>query len=147
MSLFNSRTLVTTLLLTLSLALPAPQNAPRGEKNICNDGELAAGNPRAAFFRKLVDGSDYKNHKRVPSPKDCPIKVGIVGGGVAGLYAAILLDSLDIDYDIHEASDRIGGRVFTYRFNQEAWDRSTPSDPAYYDYYVSDPEISSGFGG
>jgi NADPH-dependent 2,4-dienoyl-CoA reductase/sulfur reductase-like enzyme len=147
MSLFNSRTLVTALLLTLSLALPAPQNAPRGEKNICNDGELAAGNPRAAFFRKLVDGSDYKNHKRVPSPKDCPIKVGIVGGGVAGLYAAILLDSLDIDYDIHEASDRIGGRVFTYRFNQEAWDKSTPSDPAYYDYYVSDLEISSGFGG
>ncbi|KAL5586884.1 hypothetical protein FOVSG1_012020 [Fusarium oxysporum f. sp. vasinfectum] len=62
------------------------------------------------------------------------MKVGIVGG-VAGLYAAVLLDSLDIDYDIHEASDRIGRRVFTYRFNQEAWDKSTPSDPAYYDYY------------
>ncbi|KAH7240664.1 uncharacterized protein BKA55DRAFT_596088 [Fusarium redolens] len=67
------------------------------------------------------------------------MKVGIVGG-VAGLYAAVLLDSLDIDYDIHEASDRIGRRVFTYRFNQEAWDKSTPSDPAYYDYYMNDLE-------
>jgi monoamine oxidase len=66
---------------------------------------------------------------------------------VAGLYAAILLDSLDIDYDIHEASDRTGGRVFTYRFDQEAWDKSTPSDPAYYDYYVSGLELSIGFGG
>ncbi|EOO00388.1 putative l-amino acid oxidase protein [Phaeoacremonium minimum UCRPA7] len=63
------------------------------------------------------------------------MKVGIIGAGAAGLYAAMLLDSLDIDYDIHEASDRIGGRIFTYRFDQEAWDNSTPDDPEYYDYY------------
>ncbi|KAM5361872.1 hypothetical protein ACJA88_014290 [Fusarium oxysporum] len=133
MPLVNSHLLVTALFLVQSIALP--QNVPSVAKNICNDGELAAGNPRAAFFRKLVDGSDYKSHKRAPSPKDCPMKVGIVGGGVAGLYAGMLLDSLGIDYDIHEACDRIGGRVFTYRFDQEAWDKSTPSDPAYYDYY------------
>ncbi|KAL1848916.1 hypothetical protein Daus18300_013425 [Diaporthe australafricana] len=47
----------------------------------------------------------------------------------------MLLDSLGIDYDIHEGSDRIGGRIFTHRFNQTAWDKSTPDDPAYYDYY------------
>jgi hypothetical protein len=145
MPLVNSHLLVTALFLVQSIALP--QNIPSVAKNICNDGELAAGNPRAAFFRKLVDGSDYKSHKRAPSPKDCPMKVGIVGGGVAGLYAGMLLDSLGIDYDIHEASDRIGGRVFTYRFDQEAWDKSTPSDPAYYDYYVNDLELSRRSGG
>lgn len=46
-------------------------------------------------------------------------KVGIISGGTAGLYAAIILDSLDIDYEILEASDRIGGRVYTHRFDEE----------------------------
>ncbi|KAF9875231.1 l-amino acid oxidase [Colletotrichum karsti] len=63
------------------------------------------------------------------------MKVGIIGGGAAGLYAGILLDSLGIDYDIHEVSDRIGGRIYTYHFDKETWDNSTPADGAYYDYY------------
>lgn len=49
----------------------------------------------------------------------------------------MLLDTLGIEYDIYEASDRIGGRIYTHRFDQEAWDKSTPDEPAYYDYYVS----------
>ncbi|KAI9573041.1 hypothetical protein HD554DRAFT_2167323 [Boletus coccyginus] len=43
-------------------------------------------------------------------------KVGILGAGIGGLYTALILDSLDIEYEILEASDRIGGRIFTYRF-------------------------------
>lgn len=139
MSFFTIRSLVTALLLGNALALPAheAETATKSPKDICNDGKLAAGNPRAAFFRKLVGDSAYSNHSRCPSPKDGPFKVGIIGGGVAGLYAAMILDSLDIDYDIHEASGRVGGRIFTHRFDQAAWDKSTPEDPAYYDYYVS----------
>lgn len=139
MLISTSHTLFTALLATQAFALPAPEakQPTKSNKNICNDGKLAAENPRAAFFRKLVDDSGYRNHSRVQTSKDCPMKVGIIGGGVAGLYAAMLLDSLDIDYDIHEASDRVGGRVYTYHFDQEAWDKSTPEDPAYYDYYVS----------
>ncbi|KAK1962107.1 L-amino acid oxidase [Colletotrichum sublineola] len=137
MSLFNPRTFVTALLLAPTLALPTSESKPARleERNICNDGKLAAENPRAAFFRKTVDGSCYTNYSKVPTPKDVPLKVGIIGGGAAGLYAAILLDSLGIDYDIHEVSDRIGGRIYTYHFDQETWDKSTPNDPAYYDYY------------
>ncbi|GKT47603.1 putative bifunctional amine oxidase [Colletotrichum spaethianum] len=137
MPLLNPRTLVAALLLAQTLALPAVESKPARleERNICNDGELAAANPRAAFFRKIVDGSCYTNSSKVPTPKDVPLKVGIIGGGAAGLYAAILLDSLGIDYDIHEVSDRIGGRIYTYHFDQETWDKSTPNDPAYYDYY------------
>ncbi|MFM1999761.1 MAG: hypothetical protein RL204_1708, partial [Bacteroidota bacterium] len=37
--------------------------------------------------------------------------VGIVGAGVAGLYAAYLLSQKGINVQIFEASDRIGGRV------------------------------------
>ena len=142
MSLIKSHTFITALLLAQSLALPTSNVTQPAveESNICNNGELAAGNPRAAFFRKLVHESDYSSYTKVPTPKDVPMKVGIIGGGAAGLYAAMLLDSLDIDYDIHEASDRIGGRIYTYRFDQQAWDKSTPNDPDYYDYYVSDSE-------
>ncbi|KAK2033552.1 L-amino acid oxidase [Colletotrichum zoysiae] len=137
MSPFNPRTLATALLLAQTFALPTPESKSfrLEERSICNDGKLAAENPRAAFFRKTVDGSCYTNSSKVPTPKDVPLKVGIIGGGAAGLYAAILLDSVGIDYDIHEVSDRIGGRIYTYHFDQETWDKSTPNDPAYYDYY------------
>ncbi|TID01549.1 putative bifunctional amine oxidase [Colletotrichum higginsianum] len=137
MSLLNPRTLVAALLLAPTFALPASEAKPARleERNIGNDGELAAANPRAAFFRKVVDDSCYTNSSKVPTPKDIPLKVGIIGGGAAGLYAAILLDSLGIDYDIHEVSGRVGGRVYTHHFDQQAWDQSTPDDPAYYDYY------------
>ncbi|KAK1624992.1 hypothetical protein BDP81DRAFT_474713 [Colletotrichum phormii] len=70
-------------------------------------------------------------------------KVGIVGGGVAGLFTALLLDwlnkelgkqsgeeeYLDIDYDILEAAgeERLGGRLYTYRFSG--------SDGGVHDYY------------
>lgn len=46
--------------------------------------------------------------------------VCIIGCGIAGLYTAMLLDSLEIpslSYDILEASDRIGGRVRTHYFS------------------------------
>ncbi|KIK22541.1 hypothetical protein PISMIDRAFT_102332, partial [Pisolithus microcarpus 441] len=43
-------------------------------------------------------------------------KVGILGAGVGGLYTALMLDSLDIEYEILEASDHVGGRLSTYKF-------------------------------
>ncbi|OAX41858.1 hypothetical protein K503DRAFT_436190 [Rhizopogon vinicolor AM-OR11-026] len=52
-------------------------------------------------------------------------KVGILGAGVGGLYTALMLDSLDIKYEILEASDRTGGRLFTHKFE----------DGGKYDYY------------
>lgn len=40
--------------------------------------------------------------------------IGIVGGGFAGMYAGLILQSLDIDCEIYEASDRVGGRIDTW---------------------------------
>lgn len=46
------------------------------------------------------------------------LNVGIVGGGMAGMYAALLLDELGIKHHIFEASgERVGGRVLTHYFN------------------------------
>ncbi|MFV1630244.1 MULTISPECIES: flavin monoamine oxidase family protein [unclassified Phaeobacter] len=40
-------------------------------------------------------------------------KVAIIGGGLAGLNAARLLDQAGIDYQLFEARDRLGGRILT----------------------------------
>lgn len=41
-------------------------------------------------------------------------KIGIIGGGMAGLLTSLLLDSVGIhDWHIHESSQRIGGRIRT----------------------------------
>ncbi|KDQ10963.1 hypothetical protein BOTBODRAFT_469085 [Botryobasidium botryosum FD-172 SS1] len=50
--------------------------------------------------------------------------VGIIGAGAAGLYTAMILDSLDIPYDILEASTRIGGRINTYHFQGSGSDNA-----------------------
>ena len=68
----------------------------------------------------------------LPSPRqgsehralgDPPITVGIIGAGAAGLYASLIINSLDdprITYEIFDANpmrDRKGGgRLYTYKF-------------------------------
>ncbi|KAG1873113.1 hypothetical protein F4604DRAFT_1681177 [Suillus subluteus] len=45
-----------------------------------------------------------------------PGTVGILGAGVSGLYTALILDSLNIEYEILEASNCTGRRLLTYNF-------------------------------
>lgn len=52
--------------------------------------------------------------------------VGILGAGVGGLYTALILQSLNVSYEVIEASNRTGGRLFTHKF----------SDGGFYDYFV-----------
>lgn len=56
------------------------------------------------------------------APED-PVKVGIIGAGGAGLYAALIIDSLKdarITYDIFDADPmegrKGGGRLYTHNF-------------------------------
>ncbi|KAF9560294.1 amine oxidase [Agrocybe pediades] len=53
--------------------------------------------------------------------------VGILGAGVGGLYTALMLESLGIPFEILEASDRVGGRLYTHKFTGEQAGK--------YDYY------------
>lgn len=50
------------------------------------------------------------------SPKLLP--VCIIGAGMAGLYTAMIFESLGISYHIVDADarERVGGRMFTYYF-------------------------------
>lgn len=48
------------------------------------------------------------------------IRVAVIGAGLAGLSAAFELRKLGFDITLYEAlRDRIGGRVYTYYFNEE----------------------------
>lgn len=59
--------------------------------------------------------------------------VAIIGGGVSGLYAAMMLaGNYGFKVDVIEASDRIGGRLYTHRFDNNA---TAPSGE--WDYFVS----------
>lgn len=48
--------------------------------------------------------------------------VGVVGAGMAGLYASLILQDLDLQHDVIEASSRPGGRVHTRRFTPNEGD-------------------------
>ena len=51
--------------------------------------------------------------KKLQDPLD-KTTVGIIGGGFAGLYAGLILQSLGIDCELFEASERVGGRIDTW---------------------------------
>ena len=67
-----------------------------------------------------------------PTPEPEPLAphpVCILGAGAAGLYIAMILDDLDIDYELMEGSGRTGGRLYTHKF---------PKNTGDYQYYVID---------
>jgi protoporphyrinogen oxidase len=65
-------------------------------------------------------------------------KVGIIGSGAAGMFTAMIFDylndkfkGLNVEYEILEADDKVGGRLFTYKFPEK--DPNYPIGP--HDYY------------
>lgn len=105
---------------------------------------VSAGSARSAFSRWLLanHGSSYfatvEKHRSRPNAgrfqqdfsADSPATptaeplVGIVGGGFAGLFAGLLLQSLGIECEVFESSDRVGGRIFTWYSSDYS-----PNDP------------------
>ncbi|MCZ6674828.1 MAG: FAD-dependent oxidoreductase, partial [Verrucomicrobia bacterium] len=58
-------------------------------------------------FNQIISSSSQSNPTAEPL-------VGIVGGGFAGLYAGLILQSLGIESELFESSDRVGGRIDTW---------------------------------
>lgn len=98
--------------------IPNPSDEQRHEmlKNALD----AAGRPEDYDYiiRLLSPAPDITN---IVTPGELRgVKIGVIGGGLAGLTAAYELRKTGADITILEASeDRIGGRVFTYYFDPE----------------------------
>jgi monoamine oxidase len=54
----------------------------------------------------------------VPVLQNVPLSVGIIGGGMTGLYSALLLEKYIPGVNV-EAGNRVGGRVYTHKFSSE----------------------------
>ncbi|KAI6106546.1 hypothetical protein EDD16DRAFT_1523887 [Pisolithus croceorrhizus] len=102
--------------------------------NICK-AHLTKGDPLAFYGKSITEDYHASLMAKLPKPlnydkdkngffdisddKLCFLpdkKVGILGAGVGGLYTALILDSLGIEFEILGASDRVGGRLSTYKF-------------------------------
>ena len=102
-------------------------------KQASNKDKKKKGSVRKAFSDWIIKnyGDDYKEtllkqrsqvenilslKKQIIEAKDDEKKplVGIIGGGFAGMYAGLILKSLGIEFEIFEASDRVGGRIDTW---------------------------------
>ncbi|KAL8925728.1 MAG: hypothetical protein Q9172_002119 [Xanthocarpia lactea] len=57
-----------------------------------------------------------------PLPLPSDTKICIVGAGISGLYAGLILDHLGVAYDLLEASPRPGGRILTHYFSTRKHD-------------------------
>ena len=83
-------------------------------------------------FPKLPSEPGFPPKPKFPRRK--PVwpwyRVAIIGAGVAGLRTAKLLQDRGIPYKIFEASDRPGGRIFTYQFPS-----SSGNPQGNHDYY------------
>ncbi|KAH6635892.1 hypothetical protein F5144DRAFT_160163 [Chaetomium tenue] len=58
----------------------------------------------------------------LPVRSDVKWKVGVIGGGIGGLYASLILQDLGIDHEVSEATGRPGGRVWSHHFSSKPGD-------------------------
>lgn len=77
---------------------------------------------RTEDFENLIELlSPPKDITTILRPGSCKgIKVGIIGGGIAGLASAFELRKLGFDITVFETEEkRIGGRIYTYYFDED----------------------------
>lgn len=82
---------------------------------------LEEANRMEDFYNIIELLSPPKDITTIKEPGSCKgIKVGIIGGGLAGLASAFELRKLGFDITIFEAQEnRIGGRIYTHYFDEE----------------------------
>lgn len=109
------------------MAAPVDVYAVRSRFTLKKGIESFHSDPSAQRFIKLAQEPTSDFQTKLPKVSE-DLPVCIIGAGVAGLYTAMILQSLGIPYVLLEAGRRVGGRLFTYKGFKLAKD---------YDYFVS----------
>lgn len=73
--------------------------------------DIDIGRDNAYSWKALLDILSRKRQRHIDLPPWYRVAIS-----VAGLRTAMLLQDMGIPYEIFEASERAGGRVFTYEF-------------------------------
>src|SRR5262245_7291654 len=94
-------------------------SAARAGRLPADVGRSAASLTRRQFVTAMAGVGVAACGHRIPSPSRRP-PVAIVGGGIAGLTAALTLTQAGIPAVVYEASDRVGGRMHSDRAGH--WD-------------------------
>jgi monoamine oxidase len=68
---------------------------------------------RRALLRGAVSASVLAAAPRIVTATSTPLDVLVIGAGLSGLYAAMLLEDMGARVQVIEGRDRIGGRMFT----------------------------------
>lgn len=99
----------------MKLAVKKKSKSPRSVKKAFSDYIIKnhGGDYLEELKKQRAQKAPKKLLKRLKDPLD-DVTVGIIGGGFAGLYAGLILQSLGIDCEIFEASERVGGRIDTW---------------------------------
>jgi monoamine oxidase len=122
-------------------------NNPNRKRDVSGKrAQLPKGSMRKAFSDWLIKnhGEQYatelKKQRALPKTNitklrssqksaDTPL-VGIIGGGFAGLYSGLILQSLGIECEVFESSDRVGGRIDTWYSTK--YDEKDPNNAGLY---------------
>ena len=68
---------------------------------------------------------DHESSNKIPLhlASEKSLNIGIVGGGMAGLYSALLLQKYipGVKVKILEANNRVGGHIYTYKYSSEPY--------------------------
>ncbi|KAM9973717.1 hypothetical protein ACTFIW_010840 [Dictyostelium discoideum] len=109
-------TLIIILLFSINLIKSDQNEKPKSFKSIYSSYLL--NNSNNSNNENLIKQTKIKS-----SIKE--LSVGIIGAGICGLYSAMILQDLGINYKILEISkERIGGRIYSHRFSDQVNDYS-----------------------
>lgn len=96
-------------------------NNPSDEQRYALLKSLLTEHKRLADFPYIIRGLNPPEPiTNILPPGSCKgLRIGILGGGVAGLVSAYELQKLGCSITLYEGSNRLGGQIYTYYFDKD----------------------------